>query len=331
MSKFSAFYISLLLIIALIVCILLAGSSGAIRIAITDIPELLFGTPTNETQALLRTVLLDIRLPRIALAIIVGAGLAVSGCAMQALFRNPLAEPGLLGVSSGAALGAVTAIVLGGYGATYAISVCAFIGALAATLLAWQLGQRFWGIAGLLLAGIAINAIAGSLTGLLTYFASDEELRSLTFWSMGSLAGANWDTLRWLIPSVIGLSCLVYRNWRALNALLLGERESMHLGFNLPVLKRQLILLNALIVGLIVAACGTIGFVGLVVPHLVRIMLGPNHRTLLPLSFLTGAILLLLSDWVARCIVSPMELPIGVVTSLIGGPFFIFLLFNRRL
>jgi iron complex transport system permease protein len=320
---------SIFFVILLFALILLIGSSGAVPISITDIPSLIFGQNLTEDEQLYRTVLIDIRLPRILLSIIVGAGLAISGCTMQALFRNPLAEPGLLGISSGAALGAVMAIVLG-FSGLYAVSISAFIGALIAIICAWQLGQRFSQIAGLLLAGIAINAIAGSLTGLLTYFASDDELRSLTFWSMGSVASANWNTIALLSPVVLILSLLILRDWRALNALLLGERESLHLGFNLPVLKRRLVILVALLVGVIVAACGTIGFVGLVVPHLVRMMLGPNHRTLLPFSFLVGAILLLLADWLARLVVSPAELPIGVVTSLIGGPFFMFLLFRRR-
>ena len=328
MQKISIFTLSTTLIALLIIGIFLASSSGAVNI-IQALPTLLFNESLNEEQALLRTILIDIRLPRITLAITVGAGLAIAGCAMQALFRNPLAEPGVLGVSSGAALGAVTAIVLGSSG-LYFISFSAFIGALVTTLIVWQLGQRFSHVAGLVMAGIAMNTIAGSLTGLLTYFASDTQLRSLTFWSMGSLTGANWQMLSWLTPSIVLLSYFIFRQWRAFNALLLGDRESIHLGFNLAALKRRTICYTALIVGLIVATCGTIGFVGLVVPHLVRIILSPNHRVLLPLSFLTGSTLLIFSDYIARFIVAPAELPIGIMTSLIGGPFFIFLLCSRR-
>jgi iron complex transport system permease protein len=328
-QKISVFSLSAVLIALLIGGIVVASSSGAVDIPIPVFFRLLFHAGLTEEQALLRTILIDIRLPRIVLAITVGAGLAIAGGAMQALFRNPLAEPGLLGVSSGAALGAVTAIVLGCSG-VYILSLSAFVGALVTTLIVWQLGQRFFHIAGLIMAGMAMNAITTSLTGFLTYFASDDELRSLTFWSMGSLASASWRTLSWVTPSIFLLSYVIFRHWQAFNVLLLGERESLHLGFNLAVLKRQIIFYTALIVGLVVATCGTIGFVGLVVPHLVRIILGPNHRTLLPLSFLMGATLLIFSDYIARFIAIPAELPIGIITSLIGGPFFIFLLCSRR-
>lgn len=320
---------TLILISILVASLLLASSLGAVSIPLIQIPNLLLYPAMNEEQALFKMILIDIRLPRLVLAMVVGGGLAISGCTMQALFRNPLAEPGLLGISSGAALGAVSAIVLGSHG-ILTVSGSAFVGALVAIFIAWQLGQRFSYIAGLLLAGIAINAIAGSLTGLLTYFASNDQLRSITFWQMGSLAQADWPMLSWLAPTVLLFCCLIFWEWRALNVLLLGERESSLLGFNLPALKCRFIFYTACIVGLIVAACGIIGFVGLIVPHLIRMVFGPNHRILLPVSLLSGALLVLLSDLVARLIILPAELPIGLVTSLIGGPFFILLLFSRR-
>jgi iron complex transport system permease protein len=328
-QKISVASLSTLLVVLLIAGMGIASSSGAVSIPGHMLFKFFFNTGLTEEQALLRSILIDIRLPRIILSISVGAGLAVAGCAMQALFRNPLAEPGLLGVSSGAALGAVTAIVLGSSG-VYIVSFAAFLGALIATFVVWQLGQRFSSIAALIVAGIAMNAVTNSLTGMLTYFALDDQLRSLTFWSMGSLAGATWQMLSWFTPSVLLLSYFLFRHWQAFNALLLGDRESLHLGFNVAILTRQIIFYTALIIGLTVAACGTIGFVGLIVPHMVRMLVGPNHRTLLPLSFLMGAIILLFSDAIARCIMAPAELPVGIITSLIGGPFFMFLLCSQR-
>ncbi len=276
----------------------------------------------------MRNVLLQIRLPRVALAIVAGGGLTITGTAMQALFRNPLAEPGLIGIASGGALGAVAAIVLGAPGLFW-LTPAAFIGSLLATALCYQLGQRRPGMSSLLLAGVAINVICGSVIGLFTYVADDAQLRSLTFWNMGSLAGASWTQLAFLGPWTLGLSLLLLREWRALNALLLGEREAQHLGFALNPLRRRLIVLVALIVGPLVAATGVIGFVGLVVPHLVRLSLGADHRWLLPHTWVAGAIALSLADWLARVAVIPAELPIGIVTSLIGGPFFLWMLTRR--
>jgi len=305
-----------------------AASSGAMDIPIARLPALLLGPGTDE-DALWREVLLQVRLPRVALAILVGAGLAISGAAMQALFRNPLAEPGLIGVSAGGALGAVGAIVLGA-ASLPAVGSAAFAGSLAATLLAWRLGGRGTGVAGVLLAGIAINALCGAVIGVFTWHANDAQLRSLTFWSLGSLAAANWTLVAALAPWAGLLSLLLLRDWRAMNALLLGEREAQHLGFALVALRRRLIVNVALLVGPLVAVTGTIGFVGLVVPHLVRLTLGADHRALLPASLLAGAIALLLSDWLARIVAIPSELPIGIVTSLVGGPFLLWLLARRQ-
>lgn len=316
----------LLLGVLLAVLALAAAASGAMDIPLRRLPALLFGAGTGQgPDALWREVLLQVRLPRVALAIVVGAGLAISGAAMQALFRNPLAEPGLIGVSAGGALGAVGAIVLGA-ASLPAVGSAAFVGSLAATWLAWRLGGSSLGVAGVLLAGIAINALCGAAIGVFTWQASDVQLRSLTFWSLGSLAAASWPLLGALAPWVALLALLLLCDWRAMNALLLGEREAQHLGFALRALRRRLILIVALLVGPLVAVTGTIGFVGLVVPHLVRLTLGADHRALLPASLLAGAIALVLSDWLARVVAAPAELPIGIVTSLIGGPFLLWLL-----
>ena len=315
-------------------CVLLAATalgaaaSGAMPIPRAQILSVLWTSDADGEAAVWRSVLLEVRLPRIVLAMTAGAALALSGAVMQALFRNPLAEPGLIGISLGGAAGAVAAIVLGAEGLV-AIAPAAFAGSLAATALAYRLGSRRAGMANLLLAGVAINAICASVVGFFTYQASDVQLRNLTFWNMGSLAGASWDMLAWLVPLVIVLGALLLRDWRAMNALLLGEREALHLGFDLARLRRRLVVLTALLVGPVVAVTGTIGFVGLVVPHLIRLPLGADHRWLLPNALAGGAMALTLADWLARVAVIPAELPIGIVTSLVGGPFLLWMLSRK--
>ncbi len=318
-----------LLALILLLLVLAAAGSGAVRIPLGRLPSLLASAPQGDEEIMWRNVLLQVRLPRVLLAVVVGAGLAVSGAAIQALFRNPLAEPGLIGVSLGGATGAVAAIVLGAPG-LLVIAPAAFVGSLAATGLAYRLGSGQPGVAGVLLAGIAINATCASLIGLFTFQANDAQLRSLTFWNLGSLAGADWLQLLALAPWTLLLCWLLLREWRAMNALLLGEREAQHLGFALRRLRRRLVVLVALMVGPLVAVSGTIGFVGLVVPHLVRLTLGADHRRLLPATVVAGAIALTLADWLARIVVVPAELPIGIVTSLVGAPFLLWLLTRRK-
>ncbi|MEM7207442.1 MAG: iron chelate uptake ABC transporter family permease subunit [Pseudomonadota bacterium] len=285
-------------------------------------------------------VLLSIRAPRVALGILVGAGLAVAGATLQGLFRNPLADPTLIGVSSGAAFSAVAVIVLGSTvlsGLTDVLGsatlpVAAFAGGVVTTIIVFRIGTRagYTDAATVLLAGIAINAIASAGIGLLTYIADDEQLRTLTFWTMGSLGGTTWSRFSGAAPFILLAIVLVPLYARALNALLLGEAETRHLGFDLQPLKRHLILLVAMAVGASVAVTGIIGFIGLVVPHLLRLIVGPDYRSLLPGAMLLGAVLLLAADLVSRTIVAPAELPIGIITSVIGGPFFIWLLMRRN-
>lgn len=317
-----------LLLIATGLCLatLMAITQGAYPIILMDLIGWLLGGSMDQVA---ENVVLNIRLPRVLLGLLTGAALGLSGAVMQALFRNPLAEPGLVGLSAGASLGAVIAIVLTS-GGLLLVGGFAFIGALGATFLAYTLGQRSSNNAGLLLAGIAINTIGFSAMGLLIVQANDAELRDLTFWNMGSLAGANWSILAWLAPWITVTSCLLMRHWRALNALLLGDHEPFHLSFDLPQLRGRLITLIALTVAPTVAVTGGIGFVGLVIPHLVRLWLGADHRWVLPASCLGGALALTLADWVARVAMPPMELPIGLVTSLIGGPFFVWLLMRDK-
>jgi len=327
-NKFAPQPVLWVLLCCLAAATVLSSTSGAVQISWGSIPRLLWGVP-EAGEALLKNVLLHIRLPRVLFSIVVGAALAATGVTMQALFRNPLAEPGLVGISSGAALGAVCAIVLttGGF---LLVAGAAFVGSLVATLLAYSIGRRYRGVAGLLLAGIAINTVAGSAIGMFTYLANDNELRDLTFWTMGSLAGADWRLLLWLGPWTALLLAYLCRQWRVLNALLLGEREAAHLGFELVTVRRRLIVVTALIIGPLVAVTGGIGFIGLVVPHLVRMLLGAHHRYLLPVSVVAGALVLTLADCLSRVLLSPAELPIGLITSLVGGPFFFWLLSRGR-
>lgn len=284
-------------------------------------------------------ILAQIRMPRTLLGLAVGMVLALCGVAMQGLFRNPLADPGLVGVSSGAALGAAVAIVGGAaFGglpeafAPYLLSACAFVGGLLVTALVYRLGRRDGqtNVATMLLAGIALTALAGASIGLFTYLADDATLRTLTFWNLGSLNGASYARLWPLLLATLAVALWLPRRARALNALLLGESEARHLGFDVERLKRELVFCTALGVGAAVAAAGLIGFIGLVVPHLMRLLVGPDHRLLLPASALAGASLLLLADLVARLALTPAELPIGIVTALIGAPFFLYLLVRGR-
>lgn len=281
-------------------------------------------------------VLVNLRIPRVLSGALIGSALAISGAAIQGLFRNPLAEPGLIGISSGATLFAALMIVFGGkilvavgssYG-YYLLSVAAFTGALLTALLVYRLAMRRGRtmITALLLTGIAINALAFSFTGLLTYLSTDEQLRNLTFWSLGSLGGASWLSVFSLLPFVIipliGLPLM----GKSLNALALGEIQAGHMGFNVAVIKRTVLLLATMAVGASVAVAGIIGFVGLVVPHIVRIGFGPDNRLLLPGSAILGAAMLTLADLVSRTIVAPAELPIGIVTALAGSPVFIYMI-----
>ncbi|KJK15911.1 iron complex transport system permease protein [Pseudomonas sp. UC 17F4] len=284
-------------------------------------------------------ILGQIRLPRTLLGLAVGAVLALSGVAMQGLFRNPLADPGLVGVSAGAALGAAVAIVGGSWMGgipeafgPYLLSLCAFLGGLGVTALVYRLGRRDGqtNVATMLLAGIALTALAGAAVGLFTYLADDATLRTLTFWNLGSLNGASYQRLWPLVLVTVGVSLWLPRRAQALNALLLGESEARHLGIEVEKLKRELVFCTALGVGAAVAAAGLIGFIGLVVPHLVRLLAGPDHRVLLPASLLAGASLLLFADLIARLALAPAELPIGIVTAFIGAPFFLYLLLRGR-
>jgi iron complex transport system permease protein len=284
-------------------------------------------------------VLINIRLPRLILALVVGAALAASGTVLQALFRNPLADPGLLGISAGASVAVGVMIVVGDqlvttlpalpdWALTYANSVAAFVGAVLTCAFIFRLAkhQGQVSVVHLLLAGIAINALAGAATGLLTYVSTDEQLRSLTFWAMGSLGGARWEQVAVLLTLLIPALIYLWRQAQILNLVLLGDEEMRYLGVDAERVKRRLVAASALAVGICVAFSGLIGFIGLMVPHLVRLMVGADNRLVFPLSMLLGAALLTFADTLARVVVIPAEMPVGLMTSLLGGPFFLWLL-----
>ncbi|PTQ66564.1 iron ABC transporter permease [Pseudomonas sp. GV071] len=334
-------FIALGLLLAL--ALLLSLALGPVSLPLLDTFKgalRVFGAPIGGAELEQAELIIgQIRMPRTLLGLAVGAVLALSGVAMQGLFRNPLADPGLVGVSSGAALGAAMAIVggawLGGLPdaiAPYLLSVSAFAGGLVVTALVYRLGSRNGqtSVSTMLLAGIALTALAGAVIGLFTYLADDATLRTLTFWNLGSLNGASYSRLWPLLVVTIAVGLWLPKRAKALNALLLGESEARHLGFEVERVKRELVFCTALGVGAAVAAAGMIGFIGLVVPHLVRLLVGPDHRVLLPASALAGAALLLFADVLARMALAPAELPIGIVTALIGAPFFLYLLLRGR-
>ncbi len=285
-------------------------------------------------------ILWQLRAPRVLLAGLIGAALALSGAAMQGLCRNPLADPSIIGVTSGASLGASLVIALSGLiglgGALAGLSLLvggAFAGGLLASLLVYRLASTPQGVSvlSMLLAGLAIGALAGAINSGLAYLVDNEALRRISLWQMGSLGGANWT--RVAVAAVLVGPALLWlpRDAPALNALLLGESEARHLGVDVTALKRRLILLVALAVAAAVALGGVIAFVGLLVPHLLRLWLGPDHRLLLPATALAGAALLILADALSRVLLAPAELPIGILTALLGAPLFLSLLRQRRL
>ncbi|MFY2823537.1 FecCD family ABC transporter permease [Ruegeria sp. MALMAid1280] len=285
-----------------------------------------------------RVVLMDIRAPRVIMGCIVGAGLAVSGAVLQGLFRNPLADPGIVGVSAGASLGAASAIVLGGTFsfavgfAIWLVPMAAFAGAWFTTILLYRVATRRGrtSVATMLLAGIALTALAMALTGILVYMADDTQLRDFTFWSMGSLAGSSWSKVSIAGPLIVLPLLFSPLLAHGLNALSLGEAAAGHIGIRVQRLKACAVLVVAAATGASVAVSGGIGFVGIVVPHLLRLVSGPDHRYLLINSALLGAALLVLADMLSRVIISPSELPIGIVTAVIGAPFFLWILLRQR-
>ncbi len=285
-------------------------------------------------DAELARAVLSLRLPRVVLAVCVGSGLGLSGAALQALFRNPLVDPGLIGVSSGAALFAAALMVLGSgvFCSPPMLLFAGFAGGLCAAIAVQRLSQVGGRVLvpALILAGVAVNAVAGALIGLLSYIASDAQLRGLTFWTLGSLGGATWPRVLWAGVVSLFSTILLLRQAGSLHILVLGESAASHLGVATDSLKRRVLLLSVLLVASAVALCGIVGFVGLIVPHVVRLIVGPDPRRVLPGSALLGVILLLWADLISRSAVAPAELPLGIVTAALGSPFFVALLLRER-
>jgi iron complex transport system permease protein len=281
-------------------------------------------------------VFLEIRLPRVFLCAITGAVLAVSGVLMQGLFRNPIVEPGLTGTSSGAAFGASILFVLSAtmnkdllnVAGIFLVPLFAFAGGLLATFVVYLLAKngKYLSVTSLLLVGIAVNAVGLSGTGFMSYIARDPQARSIVFWNLGTFSGATW--MQVFITGLVALFVffISFRYARQLNTLILGEDEAKYMGVHTERLKKQIILLNTLMISVATAFVGVISFVGLIVPHIMRLFLGSNNKKLLPASMLAGALLLLLADMGARLLLAPSEIPIGIITSIIGAPVFVFLL-----
>ena len=324
---------SLVLVLALLGGALLLAAAASLQVGASGVSAL--GVLTGaELGTRDRVILWDIRLPRLILGALVGAALAVSGAVLQGLFRNPLADPGVVGVTAGAGLGAVLAILLGGawFAGPWLVPLAAFAGGWITTLALYRVATRNGqtSIATLLLAGIGVAALAGAGTGLVLFVADDAQLRDITFWGLGSLAGATWGKLAVAGPIIAAALVTAPALARGLDALALGEAAALHLGIRTERLKSVAILIAAAATGAAVAVSGGIAFVGIVAPHLLRLTIGPGHRALLPAAALLGATLLLLADLVARTVVAPAELPIGIVTALVGAPVFLWLLLGRR-
>jgi len=328
-----------ILVALLIITVLLSACYGAINISTSEIYDALSKTLSGRSDlSLHERIFMEIRLPRVLFCLLAGSALAVGGVLLQALFRNPIVEPGLVGTSSGAAFGAALYFVLGASlhfnTGEWTLPIAAAVGAMVATFLVLGLSEKKQtgraAIGTLLLMGIAINALFLSGTGFLSYLARDPQARSITFWNLGTLSGANWHSV--IITSVVLAICF----WRSLsyakqlNLLILGEDEAMLAGVSVQRLKREILIINVIMVAVVTSFTGVISFVGLVVPHLIRIWRGADNRYLIIGSALAGAILLSLADIAARVLLRPAELPIGIVTSVTGVPVFIFLLRKKK-
>jgi iron complex transport system permease protein len=341
-SRRGGFIIIGSLLSALLLVAVIAAAIGAAGIPISRLPAALGFVDGSDAATVTRDqlVLWAVRLPRIAVAVIIGALLGAGGTIMQGLFRNPLADPALVGVSSGGALGAATVIVIGdrmlartGIVLPFQLlPVAAFVGALVTTFILHRLATREnrTSIAVFLLGGIAIGALANAGIGLLVFIADDRQLRDITFWLLGSLGGATWEKIAILAPFLVAMVVAIPFLAHGLDLLVLGEAEAFHMGVEVERLKRWSIVLVSAMTGAAVAFAGVIGFVGIIVPHLLRLVFGPGHRRLLPASACLGAILLLGADTCARTIAAPAEVPIGILTALVGAPFFLIILLRQR-
>ncbi|QEW30843.1 iron ABC transporter permease [Erwinia billingiae] len=317
-----------LMVVLMVAIVVFAANIGAMRLSLPMVWQ-------STRDSMVWQIWWNIRLPRVLLAVLVGSALALSGGVMQGLFRNPLADPGLLGISSGAALMVAISVViplsLPAMLALWWPMLAAFTGSLAVTVVIFTLSRSGSGtLSRLLLVGIAINAVCGAAVGVLSWISNDQQLRQLSLWGMGSLGQAQWSTV--IASAVIILPAMVATQWQArrLNLLQLGDEEAHYLGVDVKHTQRILLVLSALMVAASVAVSGVIGFVGLVVPHLMRMCIGSDHRWLLPGAGLAGAILMLIADTLARTVVAPAEMPVGLLTSLLGAPWFLWLILRRQ-
>jgi iron complex transport system permease protein len=340
-QKFGLLYAALALL--LVTAIFIAAGVGAVPIPFSHIGTYLLhsiGLFQSGHPLLEEEVFMQIRLPRVVLSALVGAALSVSGALMQALFRNPIVEPGLVGTSAGAAFGAAFVFVLGkdlnsianSFVGPIMLPLFAFIGASIATIVVYRL-STYGGkvtVATMLLAGIAINGLFTSGTGFLSYIAHDPQARSITFWNLGTFAGASWNAVLLVFITTGTGIVIALRSARGLNALLLGEAEAGHLGINPVSLKRKILILNTIVVATATSMVGVIAFVGLIVPHILRIIRGSDNRYLITGSALLGAIVMVVADALSRVIISPAELPVGILTSIAGAPVFLWILVRHR-
>ena len=318
------------LIVSLILTLIFAASTGAVKISTAEIIEIL----TKDSDIVNASILMDIRLPRVLLAAVLGAGLAAVGGVMQAIFKNPLVDSYTLGMSSGAALGAVISIITGLNARIFGMEttgIFAFMGAVLTLFFVYSLAytRNRMSINSLLLAGVAVSYFLASVISFLMMLNHDK-IEHIVFWTMGSLSMATWN--EFFISAVLiipSLAVLMYYT-RELNILTMGEDAAHHLGINTFALKNVLLITCALVVGSVVSTGGTIAFLGLVAPHIIRLIIGSDNKRVIPYSALLGSILLVLSDTAGRVLIQPAEIPVGVMTSIMGGPFFIFLLRSQK-
>jgi iron complex transport system permease protein len=334
----STFLLLLTLALIWLAVVIIASAVGAVSIPPVTVAGIIgrrLGLPLATTwPEVYDTVIWQLRLPRIILGSLVGAALGLAGATFQGLLRNPLADPYILGVSSGASLGAAIAIAFGvqlSFAGLHALPLFAFLGALIATLIVFMLGMQKGRLplATLLLAGVALSSFLSSLISLIVLF-SGQRMGPIMFWLMGGLDRANWSSVAQILPYLLLGAGLLMWHARNLNAFAFGEDTAGHLGVNVEAVKRILFVAASLLTASAVAVSGVIGFVGLITPHVVRLLRGPNHRSLLPLTMMLGAIFLVAADTIARTVVAPQELPVGVVTALCGAPFFLHILRKQK-
>ena len=339
-KEISVALVMLLLAVLLVLAFLWALSIGTVKLSFVQIYEGIVNQFTSgmaiETagQGPVHDIIWLLRLPRLVLAALVGMGLSVCGVIMQAVVKNPLADPYILGISSGASLGATAAILLGigvALGENF-VGIAAFIGAFAMSLgvlFISNLGGRSNSIK-LLLGGMALSAVCGAFSSFIVYFANNKEgMQSIAYWMMGSFAGAKWETLAVIGPIVVLAVMFFWTQSRMLNLMLLGDESALTLGTDLHIYRQIYLLVSSLIVGFVVYSAGMIGFVGLVVPHVIRMLVGTDHKKLIPVAALTGAIFLVVADGLCRVIIPRTELPIGILISLIGAPCFVYLMIKK--